>query len=141
MIEVVPYKAEHFQMIDAQDAQSHVCHWVTPGHAASLEEHLSLTLVIDGVVIGCGGLYKIEEHRSIAWVYLSKYAKEHIFVVHKVVKRFFDGCMVPRIEAMVDVDFEEGHRWVRMLGFELEAARMRKYSPDGGDQSLYARVS
>ena len=40
----------------------------------------------------------------------------------------------------VDCEFEQGHRWAKMLGFTMEAERMRAYRPDGGDVALYARV-
>jgi len=39
----------------------------------------------------------------------------------------------------VDVGFKEGHRWIKMLGFELEGY-MKAYRPDGADMLLYARI-
>jgi len=57
-----------------------------------------------------------------------------------LVKRFLDGCYLHRIEMTVDCDFPQGHRWAKMLGFTMEAERMRGYRPDGGDCALYARL-
>ena len=77
----------------------------------------------------------------MAWAYISNAAaKERFLSVHRAVSRFLDMCYLQRIEMTVDCEFEEGHRWARMLGFNMEAERMVAYRPDGGDCSLYARV-
>jgi RimJ/RimL family protein N-acetyltransferase len=55
------------------------------------------------------------------------------------VVEFLDNAPYRRIEATVDVGFKQGHRWIKMLGFELEGY-MRAYRPDGADMLLYARV-
>jgi RimJ/RimL family protein N-acetyltransferase len=44
-----------------------------------------------------------------------------------------------RVEAYVDANFEAGHRWITMLGFEREGY-MRAFSPLGDDAVLYARI-
>jgi hypothetical protein len=44
-----------------------------------------------------------------------------------------------RIEAFVDANFAEGHRWIQMLGFVREGY-MRSFSPNGNDAVLYARI-
>jgi RimJ/RimL family protein N-acetyltransferase len=44
-----------------------------------------------------------------------------------------------RYESTVDVGFKQGHRFMKMLGFEVEGY-LKAYRPDGADMVLYARV-
>jgi hypothetical protein len=43
-----------------------------------------------------------------------------------------------RFQFLVDVDFNEGQRWAKALGFEYEAT-LKKYDEKGKDQFLYVR--
>jgi hypothetical protein len=93
----------------------------------------------DGLVIGCGGLLPVWENRAIAWMLIGENAGPHFAAVHKHVKRFLDRCPYRRIEAHVDVGFEQGIRWMAMLGFELEVYR-RAFRPDGADMLEFVRI-
>jgi ribosomal protein S18 acetylase RimI-like enzyme len=140
---VISYTAEHLHQVDLQGAQAYLSDWVTPDMAAALEnETWSFTAMQDnGVPLGCAGVLNMWQGRGIAWAYLSKYAAEEKFLqVHRAVLRFLDAFYLQRIEMTVDCEFEQGHRWAKMLGFTMEAERMRAYRPDGGDVALYARV-
>ena len=67
-------------------------------------------------------------------------AGPYFVAIHKAVKRFFDVAPFERIEAHVALNFEAGHKWVKMIGFELEVAEKKKYFPDGGSAAAYALV-
>lgn len=75
----------------------------------------------------------------MAWALVSQDAGVHFAAIHRAVRRFLDVSEFRRIEAHVDVDFPQGARWMKMLGFEFEA-RMRGFRPDGADMLLFARV-
>lgn len=90
-------------------------------------------------IVGIAGLSPQWEGRATAWALISTLAGKHFFQIHKQVLKFLVECPFRRVEATVDVGFEPGHRWVKMLGFEPEGY-LRAYRPDGGDQILYARV-
>lgn len=94
----------------------------------------------DGQVLLCGGVTDCWPGRGMAWAVLNLDCRHHFISIHNMAKRFFEACPIRRIEAAVEVGFEAGHRWVNALGFQLEAARLRSYFPDGRDASLYARV-
>jgi RimJ/RimL family protein N-acetyltransferase len=79
------------------------------------------------------------DNRAIAWGLISEYAGKQFVRIHKAVKRFLDTTDFNRVEAFVDADFEAGHRWIQMLGFEREGY-MRAFSPLGKDCILYARI-
>jgi len=139
-MKVITFKAEHLEAMALQDAQSYLTAWVSPAMAKTLEDHNSYTGVEGGKVICCGGVIPLWVGRSMMWSYLSKDAGKHIISIHNETRRFLDDCYVQRMEATVDVGFAQGHRWMRMLGFKMEASCMKAYRPDGGDCSLYARV-
>lgn len=100
------------------------------------------TIFVDDEVHVCGGVTLYWNGRGEAWAVLNPNRKHnHLLAVNKLVREFLDACPVQRIEASVDVEFTPGHRWVKFLGFELEAKRLRKFLPDGKDAALYARFN
>lgn len=103
------------------------------------EQGLALTFEHDGEVMMIAGLVPQWKNRAIAWTLISKNAGRHFVELHRYVDNFLNTSDFDRIESMVDVGFEAGHRWMKMLGFEIEGY-MRKYRPDGGDMVLYARI-
>lgn len=141
MIQVVRFKAEHLSQLMEQEATQYLRAYLTPAHIAALEQSPhSMTGLADGRVVICGGVVEYWPNRGEAWAIIDQNCKEHFTAIHNAVKRFFEVCPLRRIEAAVDIGFEAGHRWMRLLGFELEAPVLRAYRPEGGDCSLYARV-
>lgn len=103
------------------------------------EVGLAWTAEHDGGVIACGGLLPQWEGRALAWMLVSEYAGPHFPAIHKHVKKFLVHSPYRRIEAHVDVGFEQGIRWMRLLGFELEAYK-RAFRPDGADMLEFVRI-
>lgn len=103
------------------------------------EKGLVWTVEHDGVILGIGGLEPQWENRATVFALLSDDSGPHFKAIHSAVVEFLDNVPYRRIEATVDVGFKQGHRWVKMLGFELEGY-MRAYRPDGADMLLYARI-
>lgn len=91
-------------------------------------------------IVGCAGVFFLHSNYGQAWALLADGFCDKFISVHRAAKRYFDEHPASRIEAYVDIEFEPGHRWVKLLGFEVEAARVRKYRVDGGDSTLYARI-
>ena len=140
MIDVVPFKAAHLAAIELQSAQAYLSEWVTQAQGRELEAHPSYTALHENKPIAAAGVIPIWQGRGLAWAFVSDAGPNLFLPVHRAVKRFLDGCYVKRIEMTVDCDFEQAHRWAKMLGFEMEAERMKHYAPDGHDCALYARV-
>lgn len=137
---LVPFRAEHLALVQVQDAQTHVSPFMTYEHAQALEPTLAFTYIVDGVVLGVGGLVEIWPGRASMWAYLGKNAGRHFVAIHRAALALLEVADFRRVEADVDVDFAAGHRWLELLGFKLEAPRMRSFLPTGGDSALYARV-
>jgi RimJ/RimL family protein N-acetyltransferase len=103
------------------------------------EKGLAWTGVDEDKVIGVAGLHPIWDNRALAWAIISRDAGAHFVQIHKQTLSFLNNSPFRRIEATVDVGFDQGHRWIKMLGFELEGY-LRAYRPDGEDQILYSRI-
>lgn len=103
------------------------------------DKGLAWTAEHDGVVLAVAGVEPQWENRATAFALLSDDSGTHFPAIHSAVVEFLDNAPYRRIEATVDVGFKQGHRWIKMLGFELEGY-MKAYRPDGADMLLYARI-
>lgn len=142
-MKIVPFKAEHLRQLRIQNAQLKCMTWMPADQADTIESLSAIEAytAMDGDrVIGCAGVLELWKGRAAAWAFLADGMGRQFVTLHRAVKRFLDVADYGRIEAEVALDFEEGHRWAHMLGFELENPRMRKYFPDGSDAALYVKV-
>lgn len=142
MITFAPFKAEHLMDMPLQPEQE----WVQQAGVEGLRvlEHGSYaqTAFEDGVPIAACGVIPQWEGRGIAWAYLRRGIKPHAMAVAvRWGKRWLDVTPYRRLEAAVEIGYEQGHRLVRLLGFgEPETPLARKYLPSGADAALYALV-
>lgn len=112
-----------------------------PNVQAMLEKEKHAYTAWDGdEVIACFGITPLWTHRGFGWTFLSQDIGSRLRYVTKVCRKVFDECDINRIEAAVDCDFEQGHRWMKLLGMEMECERMASFYPNGTDCALYARV-
>lgn len=137
---VVPYKAEHLLALKMQPAQGHCAQYITPEYARMLEREYAFTALEGDEVLAVGGVTKLWENRAIVWSFIDWRAAKHMVPIHRAVKKILDLAPYKRLEADTPCEFKQGHRWLRMLGFRMEAERMEAYRVDGGDSALYARV-
>lgn len=138
---LVPFKPEHLRMLVLQDAQA----WMQPmieeaDYADALVAAGPCWTLTDGETVAmCAGLVRMWETRAQAWSLMSAHAGRRMIRVVRIMKGLIDLQAERRIEAVVDEEFEQGHRLIRMLGFVKEGV-MRAYLPDGGSVAMYARV-
>lgn len=138
---VRPWVTGDTERLRMQPAQEYLGHIVdVRADFTELSNHgLAWTAECDGEVIAFAGIEPQWQNRATSFALLSEAAGAHFPAIHKAVLRFLESVPYRRIEATVDVGFSAGHRWIRMLGFEVEGY-MRAYRPDGADMLLYARV-
>lgn len=103
------------------------------------KEGFAWTGELDGRVLAIAGIAPQWSNRAIAWALISGEAGQHFPAIHRATRDFLIRCPFVRVEATVDVGFNQGCRWLKMLGFELEGY-MKAYRPDGADMLLFARV-
>jgi len=140
MIQVVPYEAKHALALDLQMNQQSTTRFITLDYAKSLEGEFSYTVLLDGSPIAVGGVAKLWENRAFVWSMMDRCAGPYFTAIHRAAKKALERAPYRRIEADTPCDFPQGHRWLRMLGFHVEAERMQAYMPDGADHTLYAKV-
>lgn len=138
---IVRFEKAHLDRMIVQEQQAGLMYLETDETFAAIANDDAFSAIDDdGTVYGCSGIVRVTEHRGIAWAYLARGTREKMIPVTRAVKRYLDIAPFVRIEMQVDCEFEAGHRWARMLGFEMECERMRAFSPDLRDHALYAMV-
>ncbi len=137
---VRPWEEGDTERLILQDSQSYMSLMLDELDLQPLAaENMAWSCELDEGIMGIGGIIPQWENRAIAWAMVSKEAGRCFLQIHKETKRQIDAAPFRRIEATIDVGFKPGHRWVEMLGFEMEGY-LRHYRPDGGDQIMYARI-
>lgn len=138
---VIPFEAEHLQLLKLQESQAMIQPLMTDmEYAVSLQTRgPAFSAMVDGEIIAAAGLLPQWENRAVAWALIGENARRHFVRLTKSMVRYFDFAEFNRLETAVKTDFAEGHRWARMMGFVREGT-MRGYAPDGCDYDLYARV-
>lgn len=140
---VEPFQPEHVAHIDVQAEQSLAKdHLRNPDYLELLAQHESWTGRIGDRIVGCAGVITFWPGRYQAWAVISAtIGPEGMVQFTKAVRRFL-ALKTGRIELVVAAEFKAGHRWARLLGFSLETPEpMRRWFPEGGDASLYSRIS
>jgi hypothetical protein len=90
--------------------------------------------LVDGdITFGIAGFKFINATTAFCWMVMGDKAKENIIECHRCMKtwipEFCRDFKIRRLEAYVEVGFEEGIRLVEHLGFE-EESRMRHFIGD-----------
>lgn len=133
---IVPFKAEHLLGLRLQPAQVSAP-LVTAEQAAGLGH--AYTALVDDRPVACAGLYELWPGRALAWAYVGVDAGHEFIAITRAVRRHLEAASWRRVEAYVDAGFENGHRWVKALGFGFDGL-LRGFMPDGRDMALYSRV-
>lgn len=93
-----------------------------------------------GKALGIAGVTPFWPGRSEAFALFGKPTKGEFLSFHRAISRFL-SVFPGRVEMVVVADWEKGNRWARMLGFLMEAKRLKNYFPNGADATMYARVT
>ena len=137
---VVPFRRWHLVwLLEAGKAEGGQAQFDTDTLMV-LEKHNSWTVVVDGEPMACGGTLLQWQGRHIAWTYLNVKSGPHMRFITRAAQ---DGLakIRGRVESTVRCDFEAGHRWMRILGFEVETERLKAYGPEGEDHTGYVRFN
>lgn len=145
MIEIVSFKAEHYEAIALQPGQAYVRHWMTPEQAKALEGTRAVSLVEGDTVYACGGVVEYWQNRGEAWALIAGGCGPRFIRMVRLAKRWLDSCDVRRIEAAVpwgdSPAWTRGCRLVAALGFDLDNMwAAEAYCPDGRSATVFAKV-
>jgi hypothetical protein len=110
------------------------------GLAQQVEDMTSVTGMIDGEPMVCGGVIEIWNGRGLIWTVFSEKSKHCFLPVFRGIKKFIDAQPYTRLEISIPINLKFAMRRAEMLGFKLECACAKKFLPDGTDCALYAIV-
>ena len=136
---IITFDRSHFYEIFPQIAQANVPGYITDETWANLPKDTSFSYEHGGERLAVGGWIEITPYRALLWAYLHKDIKHKLTFVHKEACCTIACLPYRRLELEVDRTFEQGHRWAKLLGFEVETERARYYRPDGKDATIYVR--
>lgn len=136
-MKIEPFRAEHLQRMDVQEAQQYLLPYVDWDGMRQLEGEWAKTVTVGERVLFCGGLVPLPGSRAVAWAYFSTVSGSKMLRFVRGIRAFLHATPFRRIEAFVDTEFEAGHRLIRLLGFEVETPVKRAHRIDGGDSSEY----
>jgi hypothetical protein len=141
MMRIIPFEASHLENLLLQPSQAMLQPMLKErGYGDGLEKAgPSYSGVVGDQVLACMGLLPQWQERAIAWGLIAAEAGPYFKTITRAVFRTMELHPFRRIEASVKTDFEAGHRWARLLGFQREGT-MRAYTTDGDDYDLYARI-
>lgn len=141
MLEVVKFNAIHSIQLRMQPQQALELADLKFEHYLAAEKlPYSWSILVDGQPMACVGVTPYWQGRGEAWALIDVHSGKHFVPLIRAMKRILSLIDCDRIEATIQRDFEQAHRLVKLLGFEIEADCMRKYGVTGLDYSLYARV-
>jgi hypothetical protein len=139
---IVPFEPEHLQTLLLQPSQAMLQPTLSdPEYGQSLAHAGPAYSLVDGdVVFASAGFVPQWRDRAVVWALISAEVSPHMVTLTRAVRRALQLHHFRRVETSVACDFEQAHRWAKMLGFEREG-RMRAFTPDGQDCDLNARIS
>jgi hypothetical protein len=140
MLTFSPFRAEHVLTMHLQESQQ----WMRPKlellQLKTLESGSATTFWCEGAPVLCVGDSELWPNRAVLWSFFGELKTDDFSEAHYWCKRLIDSLHYRRIEAYVDCEFREGHRWALALGMNLECERMAAFGVDGRDNALYSKL-
>jgi hypothetical protein len=139
---IQPFKPHHLHELLLQPSQAMMQPTLSiPGYGEGLAAAgPAFTGIHNDEVIACMGLIPQWEGRAVAWGLIGSEAAPHFVGITKAIFKTMKMYPFRRIETAVATNFDQGHRWMGMLGFQNEGT-MKSFTPMGDDCDLYARIS
>jgi hypothetical protein len=112
----------------------------SPEYASQFERGEAYSCIQGGKVTACAGVMEKWKGTGVAWAVFDPDAGRAMLEITRACMVFLGKQSYKRIEAYVRSDYDLGHKWARMLGFEREG-QMKAFDPAGRDCDMYARVA
>ncbi len=106
-------------------------------------DNMSMTGLVDGIIVGCGGIRELWPGVGEIWLMLSPEVDRFPFRTGQVIcdgmRALIEDNNFVRLQGWCRMDFPKAHTLFKHLGFKPEGIA-KKYTPDGQDCILYARI-
>lgn len=107
---------------------------------SSIESANSWTVLSNGTPIMCCGALQLWTGRFHVWTFMGEQSGKHMVRITREVRRLL-RTIIGRMEMTVNMDFAAGHRWAKLLGFEIEIPLLKQYGPAGESHIGYVRFN
>lgn len=132
---------EHIALVEPQsDAFLEKGYLLQPAFAQTIKENFSISAWDGTRCVAAAGFIPLYPHRATAWALMGASAGKYMREITRHVRRALDEQPYKRVEMLVDYKFDAGHRWAKMLGFQVEAERMIASGFFGNDETMYVRI-
>ena len=143
-IVIVPFIPAHLNNIRLHSYMGYMQEHVSSEEYANMlvGENSFTGVKDDGEVLGSAGIIQLGINRWAAWALLTASSGKHMLKFAREVKKFLDNNTNTRVETHVRHDFPQGHKLMKVLGFENETPNgMKNYGEEGMTYDLYARTT
>ena len=107
------------------------------------DDDMSMTGLVDGNIVACGGIRKLWDGVGEVWLMLSPQVNAFKIRTAECIlngmRALIEDNDFFRLQGWCRVDFTEAHTLFRHLGFKAEGIA-KKYTPDGVDCILYGLI-
>ncbi len=139
---VVPFETAHLDELVDFGNQEEIIRPLVGLLQESRYEELgpAFSASVDGRIIGCAGLVEMTQYRAYTWAIMARQDFAQRFVgIHRAVLGFLNEQTYKRMDAQVALHDADGHRWMRLLGFQREVFCRPWAMPDGSAVTEYVR--
>jgi len=134
---IVPFQPEHLSRINLQGQQRRAFASLTPEWLQMLAQGgPSVSALVETRIIGSAGIVVQSADAGFLWGAISQDAGPYFIQLHRAACRLLAMPKLQRIEAVTEIDFAAGRRWLELLGFECEG-RFSKDGANGEDHFRY----
>lgn len=144
MMRVIDFKIEHLELMNVREIEEELLKNESYFNRLKIlsEKGVNHTLIIDDIVIMCGGSVEISEGVYEVWQIPSNYVANNVIKYSKCIKEWFSSLCkidgVVRIQTIAPDD-KLHDRWLSFLGMQKEGV-MRKYF-NNKDYSMWSKVN
>ncbi len=139
-MKIVPFETSHLDELTDFGNQEELVRPLIGALQGYEDAGPAFSACVEGRIIGCAGLVEMTPYRAYTWALIAKQDFAQRFVgIHRAVLRFLNEQTYKRIDAQVAFHDTDGHRWMRLLGFQREVFCRPWAMPDGSAVSEYVR--
>lgn len=140
IVSLVNFEPYHIDLIDLKEGQN----FVSSNKelvAAQAKNNLAMTMVIDGRIIGCGGVVRMWDGVGEVWLVVGDCLPDYQIMVCKTAKNFIKliDPIYHRLQMAVNINNPEAAKFAEYLGF-INPYLMREYDSLKQDYFLYERL-